>query len=169
MYGWGYDGNQIREKYLKVLTETIVYADRHIETASIPGNYVGPGDSGGPLICDGYVYGVLSTGDRTGSGYTSVPVHYQNIAKVVFSRGEGFTVTLVGERPYTYHVKGAVIADRVVINHSIDLGSGLVVADGYIVTDRLIDKWSIIGSLDGDEYEIEVREEYRVLFPIIAD
>ncbi len=153
---------------MKVLTETIVYADRHIETASIPGNYVGPGDSGGPLICDGYVYGVLSTGDRTGSGYTSIPVHYRNIAKVIFSRGEGFTITLVGEKPYTYHVKGAVIADRVVINHSIDLGGGLIVVDSYIASDSLIDKWSIVGSLDGDEYEIEVREEYRALFPIIV-
>lgn len=169
VYGWGYDGNPIREKYLKVLTETVAYVDKHIETASIPGSYVGPGDSGGPLICNGYVYGLLSTGDKTGSSYTSIPVHYQNIAKVIFSRGEGFTITLIGEKPYTYHIKGSVIADRVVVNHSIDLGGGLVVVDGYITSDTMIDNWSIIGRLGEDKYEIEVREEYKVLFPIVAN
>lgn len=169
VYGWGYDGNSIREKYLKILTETIVYVDDHIETQSISGNYVGPGDSGGPLVCDGYVYGVLSTGDRSGSGYTSIPAHYQNIAKVVFSRGEGFAITLIGEKPYTYHIKGSVIADDVVINHSIDLGGGIVNVDGYIVTDKLIDNWSIVGRLGEDDYEIEAIERYRVLFPIVGN
>lgn len=87
----------------------------------------------------------LSSGNQYGSSYTAIFTHYQFIAKIIFSRGEGFTVTLIGQKPYVYHIKGAVIADRVVINNSIDLGDGLVVVDNYIVSDTMVDNWSITG------------------------
>ena len=144
LYGWGYDGTDHREKYLKVLTETVTDVSTYIDAKSQYG-YVGPGDSGGPLVCNGGVYGVLSSGNQYGSSYTAVFTHYQSIAKIIFSRGEGFTVTLIGQKPYVYHIKGAVIADRVVINNSIDLGDGLVVVDNYIVSDTMVDNWSITG------------------------
>lgn len=170
LYGWGNDRQVIREPLLKTVTGTMhIIAD--VVTMRTIGGYSMKGDSGGPLVCNGISYGVLSTGNVAYSSFAPIYKYHDKLAKAIFSRGEGFTITQKSISPYAYHIQGSVIADGLSINGLITRTGGLIQVDEVIASDMEIVGWLVIGKLNGMTYTIGVNLvqeiEYRALLPLV--
>lgn len=170
LYGWGNDGQAVREPHLKVVTGTMHTIADIVVMETVDGSSM-KGDSGGPLVCNGEDHGALSAGNAGYSSFAPIYKYHDKLAKIIFSRGEGFTITQKAVNPYIYHIQGKIIADGLSINGLITRTAGLIQVDEMIVSDAEIDDWSVIGVLYGSTYTIGVNVvkeiEYRSLLPLV--